>query len=400
MRQGNQSFAFGKKKYTNVYTQNKTMIKPSIFYSIFFILLSTNILTLIVLFLTPDIKTLLNDTNNEVFISYENKISELRAEVDLLYSRQYAQNGNINLQIQELTQQQAALFELQPFIKELANQAVSLGVDNVISSVNNKAKASVDNFTTGSILKSTQNKSKNDNLSHILTIKNSISQMTNDSYFALAAISNSTNKTTSKILYELRSVGIVPKMPQVNKSSVGGPFLAANTSDISTLQSNLLNEANDVSNALNRFAAAKKAVKMSPLYVPLNHGYRISSPYGGRKDPILGKRAFHSGTDMAMAWGSPVMSSGDGVVVFVGRKGAYGKTVEIMLDGGLLTRFAHLSSYSVKKGQRIKAGSIVAKVGSTGRSTGPHLHFEIRNGNDTLNSTDFIKVSKRLKKFM
>lgn len=107
----------------------------------------------------------------------------------------------------------------------------------------------------------------------------------------------------------------------------------------------------------------------------------ISSPFGWRKDPFDGSRRFHEGVDLPAPEGTPVVSVAPGRVVEVGRRGGYGLEVTVEHDGGWLTRYAHLSATRVKPGERIARGDRLGDVGDTGRSTGPHLHFEaIRDG--------------------
>lgn len=110
--------------------------------------------------------------------------------------------------------------------------------------------------------------------------------------------------------------------------------------------------------------------------------YRISSPFGYRRDPFTGGRRYHKGIDMAAPTGTPVRASRNGTIVFAGRKGGYGKVVIIRHSGGeydgYTTYYAHLHRYVVRVGQKVARGAVIAYVGSTGRSTGPHLHFEVR----------------------
>ena len=115
---------------------------------------------------------------------------------------------------------------------------------------------------------------------------------------------------------------------------------------------------------------------------PLGRG-RISSPFGMRKHPILGYQIKHSGVDFPKPKGTPVPAGGDGVIVRMGRRGAYGKHIQIKHNNTYSTLYAHLNAYNkkLKVGSRVKKGDIIAYVGSTGRSTGPHLHYEvIKNG--------------------
>jgi murein DD-endopeptidase MepM/ murein hydrolase activator NlpD len=103
----------------------------------------------------------------------------------------------------------------------------------------------------------------------------------------------------------------------------------------------------------------------------------VSSPYGWRKDPIDGQAKFHSGTDVPMPVGSDVHAASDGRVTFVGERTGYGLTVEITHANGLVTRYAHLSASDVQPGDIVSAGQVIAASGNSGRSTGPHLHFEV-----------------------
>ncbi|NMC48429.1 MAG: M23 family metallopeptidase, partial [Desulfovibrio sp.] len=103
-----------------------------------------------------------------------------------------------------------------------------------------------------------------------------------------------------------------------------------------------------------------------------------TSAYGWRSDPFTGKTAWHAGMDIAAATGEPVAACWDGQVVFAGRKGGYGNTVILEHHGGWCSVYGHLSQIEVAEGDSVPAGRKIAEVGSTGRSTGPHLHFELR----------------------
>lgn len=110
-------------------------------------------------------------------------------------------------------------------------------------------------------------------------------------------------------------------------------------------------------------------------------GARLSSSYGMRKHPILGYSRMHTGVDFAAPRGTPIFAAGDGVVNYAGRKGGYGNYIQIRHNGEFSTAYAHLSRIQVKNGARVKQGEVIGRVGSTGMSTGPHLHYEIiRNG--------------------
>ena len=103
-----------------------------------------------------------------------------------------------------------------------------------------------------------------------------------------------------------------------------------------------------------------------------------SSGFGWRDDPIRHTRSFHAGTDFRADPGTPVMAAGDGVVKYCGRLGGYGNVVDVDHGGGVITRYAHLRRIETKRAAAVTAGEVIGRVGSTGRTTGPHLHFEVR----------------------
>lgn len=120
------------------------------------------------------------------------------------------------------------------------------------------------------------------------------------------------------------------------------------------------------------------AVPASALGAVVAGPARVSSPFGHRHDPITGKDAGHHGMDIAAPEGTPISSLGGGEVVFAGRAGGYGLVVDVKGDDGRVIRYAHAHELSVKVGQRVETGHQIGTVGSTGRSTGPHLHLEVR----------------------
>lgn len=130
------------------------------------------------------------------------------------------------------------------------------------------------------------------------------------------------------------------------------------------------------------------------LWPVITDTYHLSSPFGWRSDPVRGVRAWHAGMDIADSTGSPVMASADGVVVYAGWRMGYGNLVEMKHESGFTTRYGHLSKILVKEGQKMAAGDLIALMGNTGKSTGPHLHFEVRKDDNPLNPLAFIKDTR------
>jgi murein DD-endopeptidase MepM/ murein hydrolase activator NlpD len=135
------------------------------------------------------------------------------------------------------------------------------------------------------------------------------------------------------------------------------------------------------------------ARKTIPTTMPVNAGY-YSSNYGYRLDPITGRSTFHTGVDIIAAPGTDVMAAAGGVVATSAQVAEYGNIVEVDHDNGLTSRYAHLSKSLVRVGDVVMKGQVIAKVGSSGRTTGPHLHFEVREKGIPLNPNKFLSLGK------
>mgnify|MGYP000385496685 CR=1 FL=1 len=127
-----------------------------------------------------------------------------------------------------------------------------------------------------------------------------------------------------------------------------------------------------------------------PTLYPVEVPY-TSSSFGWRRDPFLGIRAFHSGLDFSAAHGEKIMATGAGIVTMVAKEKNYGNVLKIKHGDGLETRYAHCSKILVKKGDIVQRNQVIALVGNTGRSTGPHLHYEIRLNGRAIDPRQYLK---------
>ena len=142
---------------------------------------------------------------------------------------------------------------------------------------------------------------------------------------------------------------------------------------------------------LDRLTTFSSAMSHIPLDMPVSAArFDRTSGFGPRLDPFTGHYAFHPGIDFGGPWGAAAVSTAPGIVVFSGDRGSYGLTVEIDHGLGFRTRYAHLSALVVHKGMRIGKNTVIGKVGSTGRSTGPHVHYEVWYDNIVRNPGLFI----------
>ncbi len=141
-----------------------------------------------------------------------------------------------------------------------------------------------------------------------------------------------------------------------------------------------------------KLAALETALAAIPAFVPVKN-YSYTSTYGVRYDPFTGNTAMHAGLDMAGAHGEPIYAAADGTVVTGGKSGAYGNCIDIDHGKGLATRYGHLSAILVQAGAHIKQGQLIGRMGSTGRSTGTHLHFEVRIDGRAVNPRPYLDAS-------
>lgn len=147
--------------------------------------------------------------------------------------------------------------------------------------------------------------------------------------------------------------------------------------------------------ALEYMTALENGLATIPSTMPAA-SYTLSSAFGYRRDPINGSGAMHSGLDFKAAHGTPILAAADGVISKAGWMGGYGKTIEITHGNGLMTRYAHMSRLDANVGQKVERGFQIGRMGSTGRSTGTHLHFEVRNNGRAINPRKFLKANNNV----
>ena len=144
--------------------------------------------------------------------------------------------------------------------------------------------------------------------------------------------------------------------------------------------------------SLARMDALERGLSGIPQVMPADMRM-ISSGFGYRSDPFNGGAAMHAGLDFRGNVGAPIHAAADGKVTFVGTKSGYGKVIEISHGNGMMTRYAHMSAWKARAGQVVSAGDMIGLIGSTGRSTGPHLHFEVRIHGRAVNPRPFLETA-------
>lgn len=174
------------------------------------------------------------------------------------------------------------------------------------------------------------------------------------------------------------------------REAQGGPLLALATQADGSLDPRFAR----LGLSLARMDALERSVAALPQVLPAALEY-VSSGFGYRADPFTGAGAFHPGLDFRGPVGAPIYAAAPGRVSFVGQRSGYGNCVEIDHGNGLVTRYAHMSGFRTQPGRAVGGGEVIGLIGSTGRSTGPHLHFEVRIGDRPVNPRPFLEAPAR-----
>ncbi len=173
----------------------------------------------------------------------------------------------------------------------------------------------------------------------------------------------------------------------------GGPYIPAPADTADAGGQKLMASVASLGGEVERWERLQLILRSLPLTAPID-SYYISSAFGARMDPFNGERAVHEGIDMVGKLRSEVLATAPGTVIFAGWKGGYGRVVEVDHGLGIKTRYAHLYSIEVKVGDEVDYRQMIGKLGSSGRSSGPHVHFEVRYGDKPLDPMGFLKAGR------
>jgi len=186
--------------------------------------------------------------------------------------------------------------------------------------------------------------------------------------------------------------------PLPQNENMGGPFEALGDEDRLLLESDDDALFKALLTSRDRLEDFDRIMQSFPVVKPLQDYYYVSSSFGVRRDPFTNTRAMHSGLDMASHWKTPIYATAPGTIVKAGWNGAYGRMIEIDHGNGFKTRYGHLKTILVEKGQHVTKGERIALMGSSGRSTGTHLHYEVRFLDKPYNPVKFFKAEQHVLK--
>jgi murein DD-endopeptidase MepM/ murein hydrolase activator NlpD len=358
-----------------------------------------------------DVLTRLIGRQTELQFAYEDRIAELRAQVDratgrqLLDQEQFEQKLNAVLQRQATLEQRMAALggdlastgSIRPPHGALPSETTPKASpisDTVIFSAPPDREARLESREGPASLTRISSRGDAGGLDGILgRLSAGLDNIDRKQIAVLNDMEERADSKARRMRSVLSDLGVNPvRMP--TGATVGGPFVPLNPAKASTSAfDRQLYRVNVVRAQISQYLQALVAV---PLRKPVIGEVDMSSPFGMRMDPFNGRPAIHTGIDLRGEVGEPVHATAAGRVSLAGREGGYGNMVEIDHGNGLATRYGHLSEIDVKVGQMVRIGETIGHIGSTGRSTGPHLHYETRVNGEAVDPQKFLRAGVRL----
>ena len=347
--------------------------------------------------------------------AYEDRISALRAQVDRITSRQLLDQQLMETKVGELLARQTQLSQrhgrLGPILERAENEVGDLPATSdapakpdaeITGSLSQAPTYSVASLSAGDTRPFSLWSTRSDPLDNetaadradklFVSINASLKAIENQQLARITTLADNAYRNADAISQALGAAGL-PVDTELDKNDVGGPLVPLDSSMIFDSKVKELDEALD---ALDQ---VKKEARELPLTNPAP-GHPVTSPFGVRTDPILGTAALHTGMDFRAPIGMPAKVTAAGVVTKAGWNGGYGRMVEVDHGNGFATRYGHLSEIDVTVGHMLAAGDVIGKTGSSGRSTGPHLHYEVRHNGEAIDPLRFLAVGKKVAQYL
>jgi murein DD-endopeptidase MepM/ murein hydrolase activator NlpD len=366
-----------------------------------------------------DVLTRLIARQAEMQYAYEDRIAELRAKVDRTTSRQLLDQEQFDQKLDQIMRRQSALESRATALGAIPDVAVTGSIrpsargaapdpapsgtpkpspisDTVIFVAPPDREARLESRAPV-IAKAQPNQfAKVQGIDNVLVrLQTSLDQVERRQMAALSSAEESIESRVRRMRGVITDLGL--DMAQLEaatpRSGIGGPFVPVKLAAEAGAFERQLYRINVNRAQMQRLNATLALV---PYRKPVIGEVEFTSGFGVRSDPFLGRPAMHTGLDFRAASGDPVRATANGKVVSSGWAGGYGRMVEIDHGNGLSTRYGHLSEINVKVGDIIKIGQVIGAVGSTGRSTGPHLHYETRIDGDAVDPQKFLRAGVRL----
>ena len=358
-----------------------------------------------------DVLTRLIGRQTELQFAYEDRIAELRAQVDRATSRQLLDQEQFEQKLNAVLQRQATLEQR---MAALGGDLASTGSirpprgalpsettpkaspisDTVIFSAPPDREARLESREGPASLTRISSRGDAGGLDGILgRLSAALDNIDRKQIAVLNDMEERADSKARRMRSVLSDLGVNPIRTSTG-ATVGGPFVPLKPAKASASAfERQLYRVNVARAQINQYLQTLVAV---PLRKPVIGEVDMSSPFGMRMDPFNGRPAIHTGIDLRGEVGEPVHATAAGRVSLAGREGGYGNMVEIDHGNGLATRYGHLSEIDVKVGQMVRIGETIGHIGSTGRSTGPHLHYETRVNGEAVDPQKFLRAGVRL----
>jgi len=348
----------------------------------------------------------------EMQFAYEDRIAELRAQVDRVMSRQLLDQEQFEQKLSTLLQRQATLEQR---TNALGGETATTGTvkpsrvaptgaertprpspinDTVIFVAPPDREARLYSRELPAAATQIAERSTNGGLTGVLArISLSLDKVEQTQSASLTNLEERIDTKARRMRSVLADLGVDPVRSR-GDGPVGGPFVPIKPPQAgASAFERQLYRVNVARAQIDRYTHTLVAV---PVRKPIIGEVDMSSPFGMRMDPFLGRPAVHTGIDLRGDTGEPVRATATGRVTIAGREGGYGNMVEINHGNGLASRYGHLSQIGVKVGQFVRIGETIGRIGSTGRSTGPHLHYETRVNGEAVDPQKFLRAGLRL----
>jgi murein DD-endopeptidase MepM/ murein hydrolase activator NlpD len=335
--------------------------------------------------------------------AYEDRIAELRAQIDRTTSRQLLDQEQFEQKLNDLLRRQATLESHAAALGGIADPASTGSIKSSASDASPKPSPIGDSMLRpqpldrGTYLEPSHAPGNHGNVkdADIATklgrIEASLDRVDRRQSATLAQLEDRYESKARKMRAVLADLGL--KLDAAPTGAVGGPFVPLPLPSQSQSFERALTQVSIARAYTDKLSATLVTV---PLRAPVTGEIDETSPFGVRVDPFLRVPAMHTGIDFRGNMGDPIHATAAGTVTSAGWSGGYGNMVEINHGNGLATRYGHLSAIDVTVGQSIRIGQVVGRLGSTGRSTGPHVHYETRVDGEAVNPAKFLDAGAKL----
>jgi murein DD-endopeptidase MepM/ murein hydrolase activator NlpD len=344
-----------------------------------------------------DVLTGLIARQAEMQYAYEDRIADLRQQIDRMSSRQLLNQEQYEQKLDQIIRRQSALENRANAMQTMPDGIVTgstrpTGREQTRSVPNRPQPV---NDKSSSLLLPERTAGRNTGVADVLTrLHASLDRVEARQSASLASIEETYEAKARRIRGVLADLGLEnARFGGSDSAGVGGPLVPAR---LPAYAGTFEQHVYRVGMARAQLERLTRTLATVPVRKPVMGELDVSSGFGVRVDPFIRAPAMHTGIDFRGETGDPARATADGSVTVAGWQGGYGKMVEIDHGYGFTTRYGHLSDITVKVGQRVRAGHIVGKVGSTGRSTGPHLHYETRVNGEAVDPRKFLRAGMRL----